>query len=41
MGGYKGADDIDKCLIWIALISVFTELIVCYVPVPYVVIKTS
>ncbi len=41
IGGYKGADDIDKRLIWLALVSILTELVICYIPGPSVVIKTN
>ncbi len=40
VGAYGGAQDIEKCLIWLALVSILTELIVNLVSGPCVVIKT-
>ncbi len=41
IGEFRGAQDIDKCLIWLALVSVLSELIICCIPGPCVVIKTT
>ncbi len=40
IGGYRGAEEIDKCLIWLALVSVLAVGLISYIPGPCVVIKT-
>ncbi len=39
--GYRGAEDIDKCLIWLALVSLLTAFLISCIPGPCVVIKTK
>ncbi len=39
--GYKGADDIVRCLAWLTLVPLFTELMIRYFPGPCVVVKTT
>ncbi len=41
VGGYRGAEDIDKCIIWLAMVSVLTAILISYIPGPSVVIKTA
>ena len=40
IGGYSGAEEIDKCLFWLALVSLLTAFLISYIPGPCVVIKT-
>lgn len=38
MGGYGGAEEIDKCLIWLALVSALASVFVSIVPGPCIVV---
>jgi len=38
-GGFRGAEEIDKCIIWLLLVSVVSEIIVRYLPGPAVVVQ--
>jgi len=39
MGGFVGAEEIDKCVVWLLLVSAITELIIWAFPGPAVVVK--
>ena len=39
MGAFKGADEIDKCLLWLVIVSTMTAILVSWIPGPCVVIK--
>ena len=36
---FRGADEIDKCLLWLVIVSTMTTIFVSYIPGPCVVIK--
>lgn len=39
MGGYVGAEEIDKCVVWLVLVSAISELVIRSFPGPAAMVK--